>query len=186
MVNVGSRVSAHEMPAGNVLRGGRVPFIMRAAMKSPARWIAVALALAAAISLGFSIEGNRWWSFGDVTVGPFGTVQCFGGHCRQTGFSWLQASETWLRTATGTGAAGTFAAFALILLAGATAAGRVARLLAQMALVALGTALAAAIAFVVLFPRLGAASLDIGLVLFGVGIVLGAVSPILVLRTPRP
>ena len=152
-------------------------------MHSPYRWIAIGLALVAAAALALSIQGNAWWTIDQVTVGPFGTIQCFSGECHQTGLGWLRASAMWSRSATATGAGGTIAGFALILLAGTIAAGRVPRLIAKTTLVALGTAVVAAVGFIVTFPPIGEASLGAGAALFAAGIGLGAAAAILVLRT---
>jgi hypothetical protein len=154
-------------------------------MPSPARWIAILLALVAALALAFSVQGGQWWSVGDdVTVGPFGTVQCFGGQCRQAGHGWLQASGLWSRSAVATGAGGLMSVFVLVLAAAMVAAGRVPRLIAKMTLVALGTAVVAATTFVVKFPSLAGAQLDRGAYLFAAGVVLGAAAAVTVLRTP--
>ena len=156
---------------------------MRAPMQAPTRWIAIALALGAALALAFSVQGGQWWSIGDeVTIGPLGTVQCFGGECRQAGHAWLQPSGLWSRSAIATGAGAMIAVLALVLVAGTLAARRVPRLLAKMTLVALGTAVVASVTFVSRLPAMAGVRVDRGLYLFAVGIVLGAAAAITVLR----
>jgi hypothetical protein len=119
---------------------------------------------------------------GQVTFGPFGTDRCFGGSCARTDLAWLGGSDLWMRSAVATGAAGAIASFLLVLLAGATAAGRLPHLLARSTLVAIATALACAIYFVTQRPPVDGAAHDRGIVLFGAAVVVGVTACVLAIR----
>lgn len=146
------------------------------------RWLVVALALLAASAFAVSVQAGRWWSIGDVAIGPFGARSPFGG---SGGLSWAGGSPRWERFGIATGAGALIAMFVLITVAGAVAARRVPKLAAKTALVSIATATLAAIGFVAARPD-GALpfALDRGLVLFAVAVVLGATAAIRVLRAP--
>ena len=154
-------------------------------MKSVSRWLAVGLGLVAAAALAISVEAGMWWSVGEVTIGPFGSHHCFTGDCRGSGLAWIGGSDLWMRGAIATGVACVLASFLLVVLAGAAAAGRAARLAARMVLVSLASAVACGIYFVVGFPGVRGAHLGLGMPLFCAGIVAGAAAAIIVARTPR-
>jgi len=149
------------------------------------RWLVVAVAMVAASAFAVSVQAGAWWSLADVEIGPFGSRQCFGGDCRPAGMGWIQGSERWARTGIATWAAGLMAMLVLIVLAGAVAAGRIPRLAARTALVAIAVALIASTAFVLGYPGVNGASVDRGIFLYAGGIVLGLVAAIAVLRRPR-
>src|SRR5215510_4114634 len=101
------------------------------------RWSLIAAALVGASGFALSVQGGRWWSIGDVTVGPTGARSPFGG---LGGFSWAGGSAQWGRFGVATYAAGMIAMLVLIFVAGALAARRVPRLAARTALVAVAVA----------------------------------------------
>ena len=148
----------------------------------PRRWPAVAVGLVGAVALAISVQAGVWWSVGDVTIGPFGSHQCFSGDCGGSGLGWIGGSDLWMRSAIATGVAGALASLLLIALAGACAARRVPRVLARMTLSALAAAVACAAYFVSQFPGVAGAGIDRGLALFAIGVVAGVVAAIAVLR----
>src|SRR6185295_3752952 len=85
------------------------------------RWLLVAVALVGASGFALSVQGGRWWSIGDVSIGPLGARSPFGG---LGGFSWAGGSARWERFGTATFAAGLIAMFVLVIVAGALAARR--------------------------------------------------------------
>lgn len=146
------------------------------------RWLVVALALAAASAFALSTQGGRWWSIGDVSIGPFGARSPFGG---AGDLSWAGGSARWARFGIATGAGGLIAMFVLLVLAGGVAANRAPRLAAKTALAAIAAAGLAAIGFVVARPENGLPfALDRGVVLFAVAVVAGVLGAIGVLRAP--
>lgn len=154
-------------------------------MKS--RWLVVALALVAAVALAMSVQGTRWWSVEDLGVGPFGSVNCFGGACKRSGLAWLGGSDRWARTGMGVGAACLIAMLVLVIVAAAAAARRIPRLAARTALVALATATVSGGLFIAQVPAAAKATLDLGVYQFAAGILVGIVAAVLVLRaTPLP
>lgn len=153
-------------------------------MKS--RWIIVAIALVAASAFAVSVWAGRWWSVGDVEIGPFGSKQCFGGECRPTSLTWIGGSERWMRMGMATWAGGLISMLVLLIVAAGVAAKRVPRLAARTAMVAIATAVVTGIAFVAQYPGVDGAQVDRGLWLFGGAIVLGLVASIAVLRARLP
>jgi len=146
------------------------------------RWFVVALALAAASALALSVQAGRWWSIGDVELGPSGSRSPFGG---PGDLSWAGGSARWERFGVATWAGGLIAMFVLVVLAGAVAANRVPTLAAKTALVALATATLAAIAFVASRPDNGLPfAIDRGVFLFVAGVAAGVISAAGVLRSP--
>ena len=148
------------------------------------RWLVVALALASASAFALSVQAGRWWSIGDVEIGPYGSRSPFGG---PGDLSWAGGSARWERFGVATWAGGLVAMFVLVVVAGAVAANRIPRLAAKTALVAIVTAGLVAIAFVATRPDNGLPfTLDRGVVLFAVAVVAGAAVGIGVLRaSPR-
>jgi hypothetical protein len=146
------------------------------------RWLIIAVALVAASAFALSVQGGRWWSIGDVAIGPFGSHSPFGG---AGNLSWTGGSARWQRFGVATGAAGLIAMFALVVVAGALAAGRVPRLAARTALVAIATAALVACGFLAARPDLPFA-VDVGVPLFAAAVVVGAGAAIAVARAPRP
>jgi len=146
------------------------------------RWFVVALALAAASALALSVQAGRWWSIGDVELGPSGSRSPFGG---PGDLSWAGGSARWERFGVATWAGGLIAMFVLVVLAGAVAANRVPKLAAKTALVALATATLTAIAFVASRPDNGLPfAIDRGVFLFVAGVAAGVISAAGVLRSP--
>jgi len=147
------------------------------------RWLLVGCALVAASGFALSVQGGRWWSIGDVTIGPLGARSPFGG---LGGFSWAGGSARWERFGTATSAAGLIAMFVLIVVAGALAARRVPRLAAKTAVVSIATAALAGTAFVASRPNNGLPfELDRGVALFAVGVIAGGLAAAGVLRARR-
>jgi hypothetical protein len=148
------------------------------------RWFVVVLALAAASALALSVQAGRWWSIGDVEIGPFGSRSPFGG---PGDLSWAGGSARWQRFGIATWAGGLIAMFLLVVLAGAVAAHRIPRLVAKTALVAIATAALAGIAFVATRPDNGLPfAIDRGVFLFAVAVVAGVISGVGVLcSSPR-
>jgi hypothetical protein len=143
------------------------------------RWIVVALALAAASAFAVSVQAGRWWTIGDVELGPFGTHSAFGG---AGDLAWTGGSARWQRFGVATGAGGLIAMLMLIVLAGAVAARRVPRLAARTALVAIATASLAAIGFVATRSDELPLALARGAGLFVAAVVLGALAALGVMR----
>jgi hypothetical protein len=130
------------------------------------------------------VQGGRWWSIGDVTIGPFGGHSPFAG---AGDLSWAGGSARWERFAAATGAGAMIAMLVLVVLAAAVAARRVPRLAARTALVAIATAGLAAIGFVAARPDDGLPfALDRGVAWFALAVVTGAIAAVCVLRAPRP
>ena len=147
------------------------------------RWLLVAIALVGAAAFALSVQGGRWWSIGDVSIGPLGAHSPFGG---LGGLSWAGGSARWERFGSATFAAGLIAMFALIVVAGALAAGRTPRLAAKTAVVAIATAALVGTAFVVARPDNGLPfALDRGVALFAGAVIAGAVAAAGVLRAAR-
>jgi hypothetical protein len=147
------------------------------------RWLVIVLALIAASAFALSVQGRRWWSIGDVTIGPFGSQSPFGG---AGDLSWAGGSARWERFAVATGAGGLIAMFVLVMLGGALAARRVPRLVAKTALAAILTAALAAIGFVIARPDGLPFTIDLGIALFALAVVAGAIAAVCVLRAPGP
>lgn len=146
----------------------------------------IVLAIAAAAAFAISVQGGRWWSVGDVEIGPFGTRSCVTGECRPAGLGWVGGTERWMRTGNGVWAAGMISMVTLLVVAGALAAKRVPRLAAKTTLVSIVTAIVTGALFVAQYPGVPGASADRGLWLFGGAVVAGLVVAIAVLRAPRP
>ena len=154
-------------------------------MKSRARWFAVAAGVAAAAVLAVSVEAGVWWAVGEVTIGPLGSHHCFTGECRASGLAWIGGSDLWMRGAIATGAAGLLSSLLLVILAGAAAAGRAARIPARMALVSLACAAVTGAYFFAAFPGVQGAHVAHGVPLFVIGLLAGAAAAISVLRWRR-
>ncbi len=149
-----------------------------------ARRITVVIALVASSLFALSVSAwmGQWWTVGEVSIGPLGARHCFNQDCRRTGLAWIGGSDLWMRSATATWVAGLVAMFVLAGVAAWLAAGKVPRLLAQVSIVALATAVVTAAYFVAKFPGLNGASIGQGMIMYGVAIVIGCVPAIAVLR----
>jgi len=147
------------------------------------RWSVVALALAAASAFALSVQAGRWWTIGDVEIGPSGSRSSFGG---LGDLSWAGGDARWERFGVSTWAAGLIAMFVLVVLAGAVAANRVPRLVAKTALVAIATAALVGVAFVAARPDNGLPfALGRGIGWFAAAVVAGVIGAVRVVRT-RP
>ncbi len=135
--------------------------------------------MVAASAFAVSVQAGRWWTIGDVDIGPFGAHTTFGGPMNLARFA---SSDRWARFGIATWAAGLVAMLVLVVLAAAVAAKRVPRLAAKTSLVAIVTATLVAIAFYTGFPSVELpASVDRGVPIFVAGIVLGVAAAVLVL-----
>jgi hypothetical protein len=151
------------------------------------RWVTLVCALVASAAFALSVQGGKWWSVGGVAIGPLGSRHCFGGECRSSGLGWIGGTDRWVRTGVGAWAAALLAMLLLLMVAAAVAAGRVPKLVAKSALVAIGTAAITGTLFVVQFPDADVdVHMDRGLLLFVVGIVAGVAAGVLVLRAVKP
>ena len=148
------------------------------------RWLLITASLVAAAGFALSVQGGRWWSISDVAVGPLGARSPFGG---LGGFSWAGGSAQWERFGIATYAAGLIAMGVLIFVAGALAAGRVPRLAAKTAIVAVGVAALVGSRFAAGVPNNGLPfELDRGFWLFVGAVIAGALAASGVLRASRP
>ncbi|MDB4961330.1 MAG: hypothetical protein JWP01_1329 [Myxococcales bacterium] len=150
------------------------------------RWIFVVLALLAATAFAMSVQGGRWWSIDDVTIGPYGAKHCFGGECKNAGLAWIGGSERWMRTGMGTWAGGLLSALMLLVVAAGLAAKRIPKLAAKTTIVAIATTVIAGIAFIAQFPGVEGAGLDRGLYLFIGGTIAGLATAVSVMRAVKP
>jgi hypothetical protein len=152
------------------------------------RWLIVGLALVAATALAVSVQAGRWWSIrgGDtgiaVDIGPFGSHSALRG---QGGLSWAGGEPRWERFAMATWGGGMIAMFVLVIVAGGVAAKRTPRLAAMTALVAIATAAAVAVGFIVTRPTAMPFEPDRGIPLFAVGAVAGALACVAVMVRAR-
>ena len=153
-------------------------------MKS--RWPIVALALLAAVAFAISVWAGRWWSIGDVEIGPFGSKQCFGGECRPTSLTWIGGSERWMRMGMATWAGGLIAMLVLLIMAAGVAAKRIPRLAARTALVAIVTVTITGVLFIMQYPGVDGATVDRGLWLWLAAIILGSIAAVGVVRARIP
>ena len=150
------------------------------------RWLIILLALAAATAFALSVWAGKWWSIGEVEIGPFGSKQCFGGECKPTNLGWVGGTERWMRMGMATWAGGLIAMLVLMIVAGGVAARRRPVLAARTALVAIATALISGLLFIVQYPGVDGSSVDRGLFLFIGATVLGVAAAIGVLKLPKP
>ena len=190
--NVGSRVSGNtpgsdqdtaRSPQFPIVIAGRGPQNPRALPALKYRWFVVALALASASAFALSVQAGRWWTIGDVEIGPVGSHSPFGG---AGSLSWAGGSARWERFGVATWTGSLIAMCVLIVVAGAVAAHRVPRLAAQTAAVAMGTAGLCATAFIASRPDNGLPfTVGRGIYLFAVAAVAGVLVVVAVLRA-RP
>ena len=146
-------------------------------------WFGLTITFASGSTIWSARQAGKWWSLGDVEVGPFGSRNCFGGECKSTDLSWLGGSERWIRTGIATWAAGLLALLLLVTLSGALAAKRTPRLLAKTALVSVVTATLAGTWFIIQFQGLQAAlNVDRGIFFLYGGAAFGLAATISALR----
>jgi hypothetical protein len=146
------------------------------------RWLILGFALFAAAALAVSVQAGRWWSIGDFEIGPFGSRSPLHG---PGGLAWAGGGPRWERFGAATWAGGMIAMFVLLVVAGAAAANRVARLAAMTSLVAIATATLVATGFIATRPSAIQLEADRGLALFILGVVVGACAAILMVRSRR-
>ncbi len=156
-------------------------------MKTRTRWICVALALGGAALMALAVQSGAWWSIaGQVEVRPMGSQWCIDGNCAAVSHDWLGGSALWERSGVATYMGALVAAFVLVIMASALAAGRRATLAASSALVAVLTAALAAGLFVALFPANDQATLGRSAFFLAGGAVAAATSILITLRQPAP
>jgi len=158
------------------------PAVSVRAVKS--RWLVIVLALGAACAFAFSVQLGRWWTIGDVEIGPFGSRHCFGtGDCKLAGLAWVGGGDRWMRLGMATWAGGLVTTFMLVVMSARLAANKVPKLVAKSVLVSIATASLAGTVFVATFPGVQGASIARGAWLFVVGIALALTAAIWVLRS---
>jgi hypothetical protein len=162
----------------------------------PRRFVILGISLIAASVLALSVQGGRWWTIGpEVAIGPVATVHCFGSAsperagesgpdegCQRGTLTWTGGSQRWMQAGTAVYAAGLIAAFALVALAAAMAAGRPGRLAAGVSAVGAVTALAMGALFIATVPDLPGADIGRGIWLFAGGLLAAGGVAITVLR----
>jgi hypothetical protein len=142
----------------------------------------IALSLVAAACFAMAVHGGRWWTIGEIGVGPVSTQRCFDGACESGSLAWASGSEVWERAGTATWAAGLVASLVLVALAGALAARRAGRLAAGMAVVATFTAIAAGGVFISQRPPIEGVQIARGVWLYSAGIVLALAAALAAMR----
>jgi hypothetical protein len=146
------------------------------------RAVAVGLALIGACALAIAVEGGRWWSMPDVSVGPAWSSHCFGGPCES--MDWVGGDGSWFRFSVASWAAGLIGAACLVGLASALASKRSGRLLAKMVIAAALAAIVAGAAFVMTFPHVPGMGVDRGVILYFGGVLLALAAAAATLRVP--
>lgn len=154
-------------------------------MRRSTRILSIALALLGASAFAIAVEGGRWWTLEEVSIGPVSTTQCFGGDCAKTGFEWMGPGGPWIRWGAATYAAGLAAAFVLITLAAALASRRTGRLAAKVSISAGATAVAVAGIFIYTFPPLPGMVMGRGIWMYGGGAALAIAAALVALRGGR-
>jgi len=169
-----------------VLRGSIHVRRMRPIVTRIVRIIIVLLALGAASSLAVAVEGTRWWSRPEVSIGPASSSQCFGGECQRASLDWVpDVDGTWIRIGVATWGAGLVSAACAIGLAAALASKRGGRLLARMMIAAALAAAIVGVLFIAKFPGVPGMSLDAGALLYFGGVIVAALLAITTLRLSR-
>jgi len=143
------------------------------------RWVVVALALVSASAFALSVQAGRWWTVGDVEIGPAGSRRSFGD---AVSMSWAGGGPRWQRFGAATWGGGLIAMFVLVVLAGALAANRVPRLAGQTALVAVATVTLAATGFIALRPDGLPFAISAGIYWFVAAVVAGVAAALPVAR----
>jgi hypothetical protein len=158
-------------------------------MSSTRRLITLFVALAAAACFALSVQGGRWWTVGEHSIGPVTTTQCWERGCETGGLQWTEGSDAWQRAGYATWAAGMVAMVVMLALAGALAAKQRGMRAAQIAVVATMTAIVAGALFQQLRPTgqmVTGIALGRGSFLFAVAIVAALGAAIATLRAPQP
>jgi hypothetical protein len=135
------------------------------------RLTTIALSIVAAACFSLAVVGGRWWTIGEIGVGPVSTQRCFDGKCEAGSLAWAEGSDVWERAGTATWASGMVASLVLVALAGALAAGRAGRLGATVALIATMTAIVAGGVFVSQRPNVEGIEVARGTWFFALGVV---------------
>jgi hypothetical protein len=143
----------------------------------------IAASIVAAACFSLAVHGGRWWTIGEVGVGPVSTQRCFGGTCESGTLAWAGGTEVWERAGTAAWAAGLVASLVMIALAGALAAKRGGRLAAAVAVIATLTAVVAGGVFVSQRPHLPGIEIARGVWLYGAGILVAMLAALATLRT---
>ena len=142
------------------------------------RRVGVVLALIAAVVLGYGSLSRTWWTStsADVRVGLNGGEMCIDGRCNQVSIQKLAAGD--LRFARASAAAywGGLLACLLLLITGVARlrVGVDSRRLSTITAVSVATAAAAGFGAVAWFPRMAGMAASHGMVVYFVGLALGA------------
>lgn len=156
-------------------------------MSSTRRIVTLIVALAAAGCFALAVQGGRWWTVGEHSIGTTSSRQCFGdGACQRASMAWTGGRDVWLRAGFATKAAGTVAMVVMLALAGALAAKRRGKLAAQVALIATMTAIVAGALYQQYRPSLPGMEVGRGTYLFGLAIIAALGAAIATLRAPQP
>lgn len=129
-----------------------------------------------------AVHGGRWWTIGEIGVGPVSTQRCFDGVCESGSLAWASGSEVWERSGTATWAAGLVASLVLVALAGALAARRAGRMAAGVVVIASFTAIVAGGVFISQRPPVDGIETARGVWLYSAGIVLALAAAIATMR----
>jgi len=146
----------------------------------------IGLALIGAALLALAVQGGRWWTIDDITIGPVSSHRCFAGDCRVVGLGWVGGTTGWARAGQATYAAGLCAAALLVFSAAGAASRRVIRILARSGLVAAVTAAVSGAVFAGLFPGVAGSELGRGAWFYLAGVIIAVVAQVMVLRLPVP
>lgn len=150
-----------------------------------ARWGTIALLLLVAFGFAYAVQALAWWHVGTAQIGPIESRSCFGGPCRVTTLSWTTGSAFWMRMGYATYAGALLTSLIAVMCAAGIAAKRVPALLGKILMVSVLSAVVPAGLFVAGLPRLGETSLSIGVPVFFVSAMLGALAALCVFRAAR-
>ena len=136
------------------------------------RIVVTLLALGGASMTALAVQAGRFWVMADgrVELGPTFSKSCLEGACTRKGLDWVGAGESWQRAGTATYVTGLAAAFVMVMLAGAVAAGRRGTWSAGMTISATLALTLASLAFVVKLPDLPGTEIARGLWLLVAGV----------------
>jgi hypothetical protein len=154
-------------------------------MSTTRRLATLFAALIASACFALAVQGGKWWTVGEHSVGTTSSERCFDGNCERTSLDWTSGGDVWMRAGIATWVAGMIAALVFVALAGSLAAKATGRLAASVALVATMTAIAAAAVFHQYRPDVQGLAVGRGSYLFAAALLAGLGSAISTLRAPR-
>lgn len=146
------------------------------------RLTTIAASIAGAVCFSLAVHLGKWWTIGEVGVGPVSTQRCFAGNCESGSLAWAGGSEVWVRAGTAAWAAGLVASLVLVALAGALAAGRAGRLAAAVVGIATVTAIVSGAVFVTQRPDMPGMEIGRGLWLYAAGILVALAATLSTMR----